>query len=136
MAGVWLRSALTAYADIFPTDAPKPTVESLAAVLSRGPSLVAVDGATVVGLVQGNGGWVSHLYVDPDRWRTGIGVQLHDAAIARIRGEGHATARLWVLRDNALARAMYERRGWKLTAVERAVYAPAGIFDVNYRLDL
>jgi GNAT superfamily N-acetyltransferase len=130
MAAVWLRSALTAYADIFPADAPKPTHESLVASLGRAQGLVAVEDGEIVGLVEVAGTWLQHLYVDPPHWGRGIGSQLHDAAVARGARE------LWVLRDNATARRMYERRGWSLTGRVRPVYEPAGIDDVGYALGL
>jgi ribosomal protein S18 acetylase RimI-like enzyme len=141
MAAVWLRSALTAYAGIFPEDAPKPTHEQLVEVLTGGDCLVAIGGdgvgGGVVGLVQAEDGWLSHLYVDPDHWGRRIGTALHDAAVERLRADGGGgVARLWVLRENKLARAMYERRGWTLTDEVRPVYAPAGVDDVQYRLDL
>jgi GNAT superfamily N-acetyltransferase len=136
MAGVWLRSALTAYADIFPPEAPKPTVEQLGAALADAPGLVAVDGDRIIGLVQAHDGWLSHLYVEPEFWQRGIGTQLHDAAVDALSTTGCTSAWLWVLRANTTARSMYERRGWRLTDQVRPVYAPAGIEDVNYTLDL
>ncbi len=101
MAAVWLRSALTAYASIFPEAAPKPTHASLVDALADTPGFVAEVDGRVAGLVQVDDGWLSHLYVDPDHWGAGIGSRLHDVAVA------HGGRQLWVLRDNARARAMY-----------------------------
>jgi GNAT superfamily N-acetyltransferase len=136
MAAVWLRSALTAYAPIFPPEAPKPTHASLAHALADRPGFVACEDDRIVGLVQADDGWLSHLYVDPPYWGRGVGAQLHDAALDRLRMGGVRVAQLWVLRDNAVARAMYERRGWRLTDRVRPVYAPADVVDVGYDLDL
>ncbi|MBA3653421.1 MAG: GNAT family N-acetyltransferase [Actinobacteria bacterium] len=136
MAKVWLASALTAYADIFPADAPKPTMAALVASLGGAGGFVAVVDGEVVGLVQADDGWLSHLYVRPDHWGGGIGGQLHGAALDHLRDVGCDRASLWVLRDNTPARAMYERRGWVLTDRVRPVYAPAGIDDVGYDRDL
>ena len=119
-----------------PGDAPKPTLDSLIEALGDAPGFVAVNAGEIVGLVQTVDGWLTHLYVDPPHWKRGIGAQLHDAALDRLRADGHAVANLWVLRDNTPARAMYERRGWTLTDVTRPVYAPAAIEDVNYILEL
>lgn len=130
MAAVWLRSALTAYASIFPDDAPKPTHESLVDALADRPGFVAELKGEVTGLVQVDDGWLSHLYVDPNHWGKRVGSELHDLAVA------NGGRRLWVLRDNARARAMYERRGWRLTDRVRPVYEPAGIDDVGYDLIL
>lgn len=136
MAAVWLRAALTAYADIFPSEAPKPTHDSLVDTLRGKQCLVAVDDDVVVGLVEASDGWLSHLYVDPPHWGRGIGGRLHDAALDQLRAQGSDRASLWVLRENAVARSMYERRGWVLTDEVRPVYAPANVVDVNYVLDL
>ena len=126
MAAVWLRSALTAYADIFPADAPKPTHASLVAALADTPGFVAeIDGA-IVGLVQLDDEWLSHLYVDPNHWRAGIGSALHDVAV------DHGARHLWVLEHHDHARAMYERRGWRLVDEVRPVYEPGGVIDVRY----
>ena len=136
MASVWLSSALTAYADIFPPDAPKPTHASLCESLRGGRSLVAVADEDIVGLVQADDGWLSHLYVDPTHWGKGAGSALHDAALELLRADDAKQASLWVLEKNASARAMYERRGWALTDETRPVYEPAAIVDVRYSLTL
>ena len=129
MAAVWLRSALTAYASIFPPDAPKPTHASLVDALAGNGGFVYEAGADIAGLVQVvDGDWLSHLYVDPDHWGAGIGAALHDVAVAS------GARNLWVLRANTRARAMYERRGWRLTDRVRPVYEPAGVEDVGYEL--
>jgi GNAT superfamily N-acetyltransferase len=136
MAAVWMRSAFTAYVDIFPAEAPKPTLDDLMSELDHATCLVAVDGTAIVGLVQARDAWLSHLYVDPPQWHRGVGAMLHDAAVEELRRQGHARASLWVLRENKVARAMYERRGWMLTDVTRPVYAAGGVDDVNYVLEL
>ncbi|HZN15694.1 MAG TPA: GNAT family N-acetyltransferase, partial [Acidimicrobiales bacterium] len=85
MAEVWRRSAFTAYADIFPADAPEPTLESMIEQLEPADSLVAVDDTRIVGLVHPHDGWLTHLYVDPTHWGRGIGARLHDAALDQLR---------------------------------------------------
>jgi GNAT superfamily N-acetyltransferase len=136
MAAVWLSSALTAYADIFPSDAPKPTVEQLQATLTGARCLVAIDDGDIVGIVQAEAGWLKHLYVAPSHWKRGIGAALHDAAVDALRADGSTRASLWVLQQNDLARTMYERRGWRLVDRINHVYPPAGIYDVGYDLVL
>jgi len=62
------------------------------------------------------------VYVDPDRFGTGIGKRLTDHAIADLRERGFRTATLWVLQTNDGARRFYEREGWAadgLTTHER-----------------
>src|SRR5690348_14688902 len=81
MAAVWLRSALTAYAGIFPADAPKPTHASLVDALGDRSGFVAAVDDGIVGVVQVHDGWLLHLYVDPDHWGAGVGSALHDVAV-------------------------------------------------------
>lgn len=52
------------------------------------------------------------LYIDEELAGRGAGPALHDAAIEALRAAGHHDAVLWVLADNARARAFYARRGW------------------------
>ncbi len=52
------------------------------------------------------------LYVDPDSWRQRVGSTLIDAAIDLGRAEGSHEMSLWVLAQNAAARAFYEARGF------------------------
>jgi GNAT superfamily N-acetyltransferase len=55
--------------------------------------------------------WLRHLGVRPERWGRGLG----RLAVERAAG----VRRLWVLRDNARARGLYEHLGWSPTGVER-----------------
>jgi GNAT superfamily N-acetyltransferase len=101
MASVWLDSALTAYAHIFPPEAPKPTHSSLCDALGNdAPGFVVEKGGVIVGIVQVADGWLSHLYVAPSHWGQGVGRLLHDAAV-ELGGR-----QLWVLRKNDRARSM------------------------------
>lgn len=67
-------------------------------------------------------GWgeVYALYVDPDRWRTGVGTALWGAVEAGWAEETAAVA-LWVLRDNVRARAFYATRGLAPDGAERPI---------------
>lgn len=57
---------------------------------------------------------VSALYVEPTRWRSGVGRALLAAALGAL-GEGRwDEVTLWVLRRNAQARAFYARSGFRL----------------------
>jgi GNAT superfamily N-acetyltransferase len=59
------------------------------------------------------------LYVDPERWRTGTGRLLLEAATERFRAEGFQQAVLWVLRGNDAAEGFYEAAGWRRDGAER-----------------
>ena len=86
----------------------------------RDQTLVAVDGAQVVGFTNfgpdrddGTIGEVYAIYVDPDRLSTGIGRALMDEAVTRLRTRGLAPVRLWVIAGNARGLAFYERYGFR-----------------------
>jgi GNAT superfamily N-acetyltransferase len=77
---------------------------------------VAVDpDRRIVGLVSWSldlgEGYVGALFVEPRRWRTGIGARLLDAAEAAMRAAGCARAQLTTL-EGAPAEAFYRARGW------------------------
>jgi GNAT superfamily N-acetyltransferase len=67
-----------------------------------GPSFELVRGTAHVGA----------LFVHPDRWREGIGARLLDAAIAAMREQGYARAKLNTP-AGAPAERFYEREGWR-----------------------
>ena len=60
----------------------------------------------------GGGGEVYAFYLHPDAWGSGAATGLMEACIAHLVAGGFADACLWVLRDNARARAFYEKAGW------------------------
>lgn len=60
------------------------------------------------------------LYVDPRRWRAGIGLLLLEAAMARMSEEGFEDAVLWVLSDNEPAQRFYAAAGWRRDGAERS----------------
>ena len=62
-----------------------------------------------------------HLAVHPSAWGQGLGRELVGRAVGRM-GPG---PRLWCLRDNHRARALYEHLGWRETGLSRqAVWPP------------
>jgi ribosomal protein S18 acetylase RimI-like enzyme len=52
------------------------------------------------------------LYIDPGSWRQGVGRTLLDAAMELGQAGGSAEMSLWVLTQNAAARAFYEAVGF------------------------
>ncbi|MFD7136440.1 GNAT family N-acetyltransferase [Streptomyces sp. NPDC059894] len=64
------------------------------------------------------------LYVDPARIGTGVGRALLTEAVRRTAADGHRRMHLWVLRDNARARAFYTRAGFHTDGTEEP-------FEVN-----
>jgi ribosomal protein S18 acetylase RimI-like enzyme len=146
------RTALSAFRDIFPSDAPLPSFEEdlarwqhwLGPDADHGRScyVASAAGGQPVGVVLAGPdpdepfvGHLARLYVDPDLWGHGIGTALYDVAIADLAAR-FTEATLWVLEDNVRARGWYERLGWQLTPLRKATYAPAGVDDVQYRITL
>lgn len=82
-------------------------------------------------------GEVYACYVDPDHWHKGVGSALMTAGLELLAKSGYPRAVLWVLADNARARAFYERHGW-LADGGRKKYEVAGEFypEVRYRRQL
>lgn len=88
-------------------------------------------------------GEVLAIYVDPDRQRRGAGRALMDAAVGALRDRGGVTeVRLWVLTENAPARAFYERYGYVADGVShffrvrRPDGTPVDLPEVRYALRL
>jgi GNAT superfamily N-acetyltransferase len=59
------------------------------------------------------------LYVDPDFWGRGVGRTLVSAGRARLVGQGHRQAVLWVLEGNARADRFYRADGWSPDGARR-----------------
>ena len=144
-------AALVGYGSIFPPGAEKPTPALLASgwrdllATEHARVLVATDRELVVGCVAivsnddvPSGCLLARLYVEPAAWGRGIGAALHDAALTVAANQERSLLNLWVLEGNARARAMYERRGWRLVAGAQMVngdVAPS-VYDVLYERTL
>ena len=140
-AVVHLASAMLAYRDIFPPDTQPPTVADLAAGW-MGAAWVAEDDGEVVGAVcigsdaAVPSGWLlSRLYVHPSRWGSGVGSELLERAVASAWSAGAPAVNLWVLEPNTDARALYERRGWRLVPGPTLANDGTDAVDVLYQLD-
>ncbi|WP_410809761.1 GNAT family N-acetyltransferase [Micromonospora sp. 067-2] len=64
-------------------------------------------------------GLLNAIHLDPAEQGRGVGRALMVDALDAMRTRGWRRAVLWVLRDNAHARAFYERGGWTPTGIER-----------------
>lgn len=69
--------------------------------------LIAREGTQAVGFVSFHQGWLNHLYVASDRWGTGLGIKLLEAARSDL-----SYVQLWVFQRNARARHFYSRHGF------------------------
>ena len=63
-------------------------------------------------------GYLSSLYVDPEAAGDGIGRRLLERALRELAQAGFQTVSLWVFRDNARGRALYERGGFRADGAE------------------
>jgi ribosomal protein S18 acetylase RimI-like enzyme len=89
-------------------------------------AVVAVDGADHVVAFAGfrpdpddrRLGHLASLYVDPAAAGRGIGRRLVERTLAELASTGRRTVTLWVFRDNARARELYERCGFRADGTE------------------
>jgi len=91
-------------------------------------TIVADDGRSILGFAtigispdapSHDVGELMALYVDPDRWRTGVGRALIAHARDELFRRGLLTAVLWVLEGNTRAERFYERDGWLRSEARR-----------------
>jgi ribosomal protein S18 acetylase RimI-like enzyme len=78
------------------------------------------------------------LYVDPDRWRAGIGRALWVVAANGMTEGGAKSAGAWVLLDNIRARFFYEAVGFTLVpgALRETNQSGGEIREIFYRFEL
>ena len=72
------------------------------------------------------------IYVDPPAQGAGVGSALLAAAEQSLRDAGQREAILWTFEANGLARAFYERHGWRADGGQQEHRAP----EVRYRRKL
>ncbi len=72
------------------------------------------------------------MYVDPDRWRQGVGNALMLAALERLAGLPYEEAVLWTFKENDRAIGFYERHGWRADGAEK-VHPRTGEPAVRFR---
>jgi ribosomal protein S18 acetylase RimI-like enzyme len=135
MAGVLVAAWRGGYRGIVPDDVIEAqTVARWEPALtdavrnSETRTVVAVDGAGAVVGFAGFGadpddpdpraGFLSSLYVDPAASGAGLGGRLVAQTLSELADAGCTTVRLWVFRDNARARALYERCGFVADGAE------------------
>lgn len=129
VAGVHVRSWQAAYRGLIPdeyldrirTEERASRYDFSHADPSKPHTTVAVEGGEICGFVTiapardagMNGfGELTALYVDPGRWKQGIGNGLVRAARAQLMDLGYRNACLWVLAGNLRAGRFYVRDRW------------------------
>jgi putative acetyltransferase len=141
LAQIQRAASLAAFSHIFPPDLypfPLEDVRERWTTALADPAvsvLVAELDARPVGLAGFRDDWLDGLYVAPDFWARGIGRELHDQVLDRLRRRGSPRCHLWVLEDNDRARRFYERRGWRENGETRVVPFPPHPIDVGYTIE-
>ena len=141
LAEIQRRASVAGLAHIFPPERyPYPIDEvrqRWREALAQGRSVLVyeADGETL-GVAMTGPEWLDGLYVVPERWGSGVAVELHDQALDVVRAEGFERCHLWVLDDNRRARRFYERLGWRLNDQTRVVPYPPNPLDVSYTIEL
>jgi GNAT superfamily N-acetyltransferase len=142
LAEIQRDACLAAFAHIFPPDLyPFPLDDvrerwQSALADSELSVLVAEVAGAPVGLAGYRLDWLDGLYVVPHVWDRGIGRELHDQVLDRLRELGSPRCHLWVLEANDRARRFYERHGWRENGETRVVPFPPNPIDVGYTIDL
>ncbi len=94
------------------------TRDEFARILARNAGLCSVIrhgdelAAAVLACHDGRRGYLYHLGVDPRFRRHGLGRQLVEHSLARLRVEGITRCTIFVIRSNAAGAAFWKRIGW------------------------
>jgi GNAT superfamily N-acetyltransferase len=89
-------------------------LESGGAVLIVTDSVLETpEGFAFIGPCSVTEGEVYAIYVDPRRWRVGLGTELLAAAERTLADGGFRQAILWVLEGNTRGRSFYQTQGWR-----------------------
>ena len=73
------------------------------------------------------------IYLLPEKWGSGAGSELFQAALRKLGQEGYKHTCLWVLKDNIRARKFYEKNGFAVSGNEREIkIAACSVSEVEY----
>jgi GNAT superfamily N-acetyltransferase len=135
-------ACVAAFAHIFPPERypfPDDLVRAMWGEALADPQvevLVAEAAGEPIGSVSIGDEFLRTLYVLPAHQGTGVGSELHDHALDRLRARGCTRAKLWTLEENWNARRYYEKRDWTLTEETRVVPFPPNPIDVQYAKEI
>lgn len=77
-------------------------------------------------------GEVWGIYLNPKFWRRGIGAALINWAIEELRKLGYTSVALWVLEENARARAFYEKQGFVPDGARKEITIGKKLWEIRY----
>src|SRR5215211_3359290 len=106
LLAVQRAASVAAFAHIYPPERfpfPDDDVRSLWRGALADPQIdvyVAAFNGEAIGSVSVDDEWLRTLYVLPSHWSHGVGSELHDHAVARMRDRGATRAKLWTLEEN------------------------------------
>ena len=142
LAAIQRDASLAALTHIFPPERyPYPIAEIRQrwsdALADPVMTVLVAEQDTAIGGVAGcRAEWLDGLYVTPALWGHGVGRELHDEVLDRLRAGGSTRCHLWVLEHNDRARRFYERLGWRENGDRRVVPFPPNPIDVGYTIEL
>jgi GNAT superfamily N-acetyltransferase len=76
------------------------------------------------------------LYVDPDRWRAGVGRALVDAALDDLRRRGFRESSVWTLAESPRNLRFYEALGFELDGAQQRRESFGAPIEVRLRRPL
>ena len=132
-------ASLLAFAGIFTGPFPDDEIHADWTARLTDPDrevLVAERAGQALGFATRAPEMLDQLFVLPDAQGTGVGSALHDAVLDRQQAAGDTICRLWVLEANQLARAFYERRGWRADGDTRRTNQPPRPPALRYAIRL
>jgi GNAT superfamily N-acetyltransferase len=133
-----MKESPSAIVDTVETDAARADAD-VVAMLMRGEAWGAFDGQRLLGKLAidalpypslAHTFWIHAVYVHPDARGSGASTELVAAAIEGARAKGASRIALWVNGENAHARRLYERLGFRESG-----RIPQGIFVNGQRCD-
>lgn len=157
ICGINVRGWQVAFRGVFPDEFldaadPRDRESAFAEMVVNGPdqhSVVALDDGEVVGFVilappdtedlePASVHELWGLYIEPERFGTGVGRILMDHALDYLQAGGWEQGILWTLRDVERTCRFYETAGWYRDGGERLWEIPEGdtVVLVRYRFDL
>jgi diamine N-acetyltransferase len=142
LAGIQRDASVAALAHIFPPEEyPYPiddVRERWAEALDNTELTVVIreEDGEPIGCAGYRTDWLDGLYVVPGLWGRGVGAELHDHVLDRLRARESHWCHLWVLEENHRARRFYERRGWHENGTTRVVPFPPNPTDLGYTIEL
>ena len=114
----------------------------LSALEKGGEVLIVADseipeGFAFLGPCSETEGEIYAIYIDPQRWRRGLGRALLEAAERALHRGGFSQAILWVLEGNQRGRSFYENQGWRPDgALKIEEIGGSQVTELRYRKNL